>query len=197
MGREQSSGSIHATDDLRALKTAFLLLVKRVGGLLAAEACVRVSASQIARYYDQNDLSTFPPADIVAGLEAIAGVPLVTAELARLAGHRLVGLRAADGEHLAAAVAAFARKAGAVPAALCTGLADGRLSRAELGEIVREASSQSGQLAEIAARALAEILACHSPAAPAVEGEAAPARRSPAGRAGGRRATPGRGGPAA
>lgn len=173
-------------EQLRALKTAFLLLVRRVGGLAPAEACVRVSDSQLSRYYDQADLSSFPPADVIAQLELVAGAAIVTAEMARLAGYRLVRVGPADGSRLAAAVAAFARHSGGVPATLCESFADGHLSVAELDEIGRMAALQAQQLADIAAKAAA-LVAESSLAAPAVESEGAPAARGPhAGRAGGR-----------
>jgi hypothetical protein len=172
--------------DLRALKTAFFLLVKRVGGLHAAAACVRVSASHLARYYDHGEASTFPPADVFLGLELVAGEALVTAEIARISGQRLVALDAADGSHLAETVASFARGAGAVPATLCAGLADGVLTQAELGQIASESLRQAQLLTEIAAEARA-LAATTSPAPPGVEGEGAPAGRGPPpGRAGGR-----------
>ncbi|MGG5811444.1 hypothetical protein [Falsiroseomonas sp. CW058] len=178
-----------AEEDLRAIKTAFRLLVSRVGGVLAATACVRVSHAQIARYYDLGDTSTYPPADVVAVLEAVAGAPLVTAEIARLSSHRLVPLDAADGEQLAAAVASFARHAGDVPAALCEGLADGRLTAAELAEIGRRAAQQAQDLVRIAAQA-ALLAAQDSPATPVAEGEGAPADRRPPGGGDGGRQTP-------
>ncbi|NKE43555.1 hypothetical protein HB662_02120 [Roseomonas frigidaquae] len=170
-------------ESLRALKTAFRRLVADVGGLAAAEACVRVSDSQLSRYYDQADLATFPPADVIAQLEAIAGEPVVTAELARLRGYRLARLGQVDSSMLTAAVAEFARHAGGVPATLCESLADGKLSRAEADSIGRLAAHQARQLEAIAAKAAAMFTS--SLAAPAVESEGAPAARGPhAGRAG-------------
>ncbi|MBU8547263.1 MULTISPECIES: hypothetical protein [Roseomonadaceae] len=177
-------------EDLRALKTAFRRLIGAVGGLVAASACVRVSTSQLARYYDLNDLGTFPPIDVVTQLERIAGEPIVAVEQARLTGHRLVPERARDGATLAAEVAAFARAAGEVPAALCEALADGEMSQAEADAIGAVAMRLAAKLARVTVAAEAAV---SSPAAPAVKGEGAPADRRPLGGDGGGRLSPRRG----
>lgn len=178
------SAGLLTEEDLRALKTAFRRLIAVVGGLVAASACVRVSTSQLARYYDLNDLGTFPPLDVVTQLERIAGEPIVSVEQARLTGHRLVPEQAADSATLAAEVAAFARAAGEVPAALCDALADGRMSQAEASTIGGVAARLSAKLARITVAAKAAI---RSPAAPAVKGEGTPAARGPLGGRGGGR----------
>jgi len=186
-----------ALADLRAiaLKRAFRELVGLVGGLAAAAACSRGAGPTLARYYDTALDSTFPPADVVAALEAVAGAAPVTAEIARLSGHRLVPLSAGDGRRLVASVTAFARDAGAVPAALCDGLADGVLTPAEAAAIGHSAARQcAGQRAASAAarkppgpHLMPEPSIPAPPAAPAVEGEGVPVRRHRPGRGDGGR----------
>lgn len=142
----------------RSLKTLFRALIGRCGGLDAAAACVRVNRSQLANYYDQHT-DQFAPVDVVADLEQVAQVPLVTADLARRAGYLLVPL-AAEGEgHLAQDMAQLGREMGEVFSAYAEGMAnDGRMDAAEAEKVERELAD----VARIATRAIATLRAARA-----------------------------------
>ncbi|MCA6305259.1 MAG: hypothetical protein IM628_10645 [Phenylobacterium sp.] len=72
-----------------SLKAAFRQLVAAVGGVDGAAAACRVRRSQLADCASANS-AQFAAIDVVADLEAAAGAPTVTRELARLSGHDLV-----------------------------------------------------------------------------------------------------------
>lgn len=136
----------------RALRTLTRVLVERLGGLDAAAACTRVNRSRLAEYYaPQGD--AFIPADVLADLEAVAEAPLVTAELARLAGCALLPLRSVAEEELARLLAelgqevaqAFGAYAEALRAGRCPIQDRARLA-AEVGDIVRVGQEILGAL---------------------------------------------------
>jgi hypothetical protein len=134
----------------RSLKTLFRALLARCGGLDAAASCVRVGRSQLANYTDMHS-DQFAPLDVVAELEAVAGEPLVTAELARRASHLLVPAVADCDGPLAASMAHLAREMGEVFAAYATAMGnDGRVSAVEADQIEREL----GDVIRLATRAL-------------------------------------------
>lgn len=123
--------------DIRSLKTAFRALIQRVGGLDAAATVTRVRASQLAAYYDPHQPQQLMPADVVADLEHVAGEPLVTAQLARLAGHLLLPMAAGPGSE-ARAIAAVFQEAGELGARWASAMEDGRLDDAELEGVQTE-----------------------------------------------------------
>lgn len=116
--------------DLAALKTAARRLVAAVGGLEAAASVCRHNKTALAAAYDPHQPDRFVPADVVADLELVAGQPIVTAVLARLSGHALVPVGAADGVEAQALVAVF-RGSSEVGEAWAAALADARLSGGE------------------------------------------------------------------
>lgn len=149
-------------EDYLALKTAFRLLVQRVGGLVAAETVTRVRVSHLADYYHPQKPDSFPPADVVADLEAVAGQPLVTATLARLSGHHLVAWDPPAEGCEARAVAAVLKGAGALATTFAEAMEDGRLSATErdalatgLAEIGRATEAALAMLRRRAAEAAA------------------------------------------
>ena len=73
-----------------ALKTTFRALINRLGGYEAAAAACERSPSRLHGYADPTALDRFVPVDVLAELESCAGVPLVTAALARASGFMLV-----------------------------------------------------------------------------------------------------------
>jgi hypothetical protein len=81
--------------DYNGLKTAWKLLTSDCGGLEATASCTRVGKSQIALYGDVTS-ETFPPADVLLDVEAVAGLPRVTTALAGAQGYRLVPLVLAE-----------------------------------------------------------------------------------------------------
>ena len=123
--------------DIAALKTATRLLVADAGGLPAAASATRVSGAHIARAYDQHFDAILAPIDVVADLERVGGKPRVTAELARLAGCRLVQVPAARGR-LGRSVAEVLAGASDVGAAYARATEDGRVTDAERAAIATE-----------------------------------------------------------
>lgn len=76
----------------RGLKTATRRLVDATGGIDPAAASTRVGRATMAQYYSpaDRDEAVFVPLDVIADLERVTGEPLVTRQLARLAGFDLV-----------------------------------------------------------------------------------------------------------
>lgn len=71
-----------------AIKAASRRLVEQAGGVESAATVTRVGKSSLGNYGDvKND--HFIPADAIADLERDIGQPIVTRELARLAGYEL------------------------------------------------------------------------------------------------------------
>lgn len=140
--------------EARPFKTLTRALIERLGGLDAAAATVRLGRSRLA---DCQHLHTEAvlPVDVVARLEAVAGEPLITAELARRAGCVLVPVQPiAEGED-AEMMAHIGREVGEVFAAYAAGMRDGSLcgeDRAglsrELGDLHRRVLAMMGRLAE-------------------------------------------------
>jgi hypothetical protein len=122
----------------RSLKALFRVLVELCGGLDASAACVRVGRSQLHNYCDMFS-DQFAPLDVVVVLEAVAGEPLVTAELARRAGCILVPL-AADGEgKVAQDMAALGKEVGETFAAYGRAMSDdGQVDASEAEQLERE-----------------------------------------------------------
>lgn len=162
----------HTPESHAALKTAFRLLVRDVGGLEAAASLTRVRTSELARYYDPASAS-WPPADVVADLEAASPAPHVTAVLARLAQHRLAALGglAEAGSSRAIALASTLHRTGEFCTEYAVSLADGHINAAE-----------SARLADLLSRLLVEaeqaLRACNgaagSAAAAPVAGQVPP-----------------------
>lgn len=140
--------------EARPFKTLTRALIERLGGLDAAAATVRLGRSRLA---DCQHLHTdvVLPVDVVAKLEAVAGEPLITAELARRAGCVLVPVEPlAEGED-AELMAHIGRETGEAFAAYAEGMRDGRLcpeDRAkvarELGDLHRRVVAMLGRLTE-------------------------------------------------
>lgn len=122
----------------RALKALFRVLLTRCGGLDAAATCVRVGRSQLANYTDMHS-DQFAPADVVAELEAVAGEPLVTAELARRAGCILLPVAGEGDGQLTQDMAALAKEVGETFAAYGHAMAnDGQVDAVEAERVERE-----------------------------------------------------------
>ena len=122
-----------------ALKTAFRVLVARVGGVDAAASVTRVGKSAIADYYNLDKPESFAPADVIADLEAVAREPFVTATLARLSGCRLAGggeATAPAGRSLTQAVAGVIGQIGAVTSAVGQALLDGQVTPDEAPALI-------------------------------------------------------------
>ena len=89
-------------DTYKRLKRRTDQLIDACGGLVAASAETRAGKSSLANYADSRGCGAaatlWAPIDIVADLEKVAGEPLVTRELARLAGYDLLPMATVEGE---------------------------------------------------------------------------------------------------
>lgn len=140
--------------EIRSLKTAFRALIQRVGGLDAAATVTRVRPSQLAAYYDPHQAQQLMPCDVVADLERVAGELLVTAQLARLAGHMLLPMAPAFGSESRAIGQVF-QESGELGARWASAMEDGQLDEAELERVLTELAD----LQRAAARAIALLSA--------------------------------------
>lgn len=122
----------------RSLKALTRVLISKCGGLDASAACVRVGRSQLANYHDMHS-DQFAPLDVVVELEAVAGEPVMTAELARRAGCLLLPVPDAARGLLAQDMAQLGREIGETFAAYAAAIGDdGEVDLAEAEKISRE-----------------------------------------------------------
>lgn len=142
----------------RILKVRFGELVAKVGGIEAAASLTRVGKSAIARYASLNpaEAECFAPVDIVRDLEAVAGEAIVTAALCTMADGTFVALPDAPAtrEDLLTLLARQAKEQSDTTAAICAGLADGKLDAADAEKILAELD----QLIRVSAHMRAELL---------------------------------------
>jgi hypothetical protein len=121
---------------LAAFKTLFHALIERVGGVHAASAALGgYPASHLSEAASLHKPDRAPRVDHVATLEAIAGLPLVTAHLARLHGASLAE-EARDTGCPVEAIAATLRSGGEVGGQIAAALADGAMDGAELRRLL-------------------------------------------------------------
>lgn len=87
-------------DTYKRLKRRTEKLIDLCGGLQDAAQETRAGKSSLGNYADHREhgagANLWAPIDVIADLEAAAGDPLVTKELARLAGYDLLPLASAD-----------------------------------------------------------------------------------------------------
>ena len=119
-------------NDYAALKASTRDLVRRCGGATAASRTTRVAQQVLSRYGDtsEENADRFAGIDVVADLEAECGEPIITRELALLAGYDL----APRGERRGCAVSAAAKMVsanGEAIGAILEALADGSISPEE------------------------------------------------------------------
>ncbi|NKE43403.1 hypothetical protein HB662_01340 [Roseomonas frigidaquae] len=123
-----------------AFKALARTLIEAVGGLDAAAAATRVGKTQLG-YYQSPHHDQFMPADVVARLELLAGDPILTAELARRAGCRLVPVEPITGTQLGALLAHLGSEVGTVFAAYADAWRDGTITLEEKAGIQRNLQS--------------------------------------------------------
>ena len=129
---------VHPQDVYAALKAVTRKLVRECGGTLYAET--RVGKTKLAEYGSANAPECFAPIDVIADLERDAG-PIVTAELARIAGYVLTPTEAAGparqdpNEH----VLAIAEHLGELSRVIREAQSDGRYTAAEIERLRKEA----------------------------------------------------------
>ena len=126
----------------RHIKIAFGELVRLVGDDAVAATITRVSRATIARYRSLSpaDAEYFPPADVVADLERVAGVCPVTELLCQMAGGTFVAEpdAPASEQSLLAAMSQLAIEFAEVTTAISAGLADARWCDRDANECVRQ-----------------------------------------------------------
>lgn len=119
----------------RLIKIAFGDLVRLVGDDAVAATITRVSRATIARYRSLSsaDAEYFPPADVLADLERVAGACPVTELLCHLAGGAFVAEPEAPvtGADLFEKQSALAKEFADVTRALCAGMRDGHWDPAD------------------------------------------------------------------
>lgn len=124
------------------IRAAFRRLTAACGGQEAAAAITRADHQRISRYGRVGE-TMFAPIDVVADLERDAGQPLVTRELADLAGYLLVAKPAAGAQPVGMRdLAQLAKETGDAVADLADALADVDITAAEASRVrvqVREA----------------------------------------------------------
>lgn len=112
---------------LLAMKRAFRRLVDSVGGVEAAATYCRWSKSQLSDAGNPNT-PTFAPVDVIADLEEISrDGPLVSAQMARCAGHVLVPVPdgAASSADYLQVIARIMKENGDVAGVIAAAVADG------------------------------------------------------------------------
>lgn len=76
------------SDETTVIKQATLRLVKKAGGVKAAESLLDYSSTSVANSYSLDHSCTLQ-AHFIVTLEQFAGVPVVTREMARMQGYEL------------------------------------------------------------------------------------------------------------
>ncbi|NKC33482.1 hypothetical protein [Falsiroseomonas selenitidurans] len=126
-----------------AQKTAFHLLVERVGGYDLA-AMIAGRAASVLHGYGNLHHASFAPVDVVVRLErafvAMGGRPLVSALMARQVGYQQIPVEVGSGE-LGRAAAALLREAAELAAAHLEAMEDGALTDAERATLAEHLDS--------------------------------------------------------
>lgn len=131
-----------------AVKTAWKLIVQRLGGVDAAAAACGISRSLISNYGNRNG-EYYPPAQTIITAESMAGEPLVTAALARAQGWELVCVDAPRGRGVLAALSAeMSKNIGAFFATMSHALTHPKLTDKERADLLRELDDISRVTAE-------------------------------------------------
>lgn len=121
-----------------ALKAAFRRALDVAGGGDSFCHATRVGAPALSNYANQARDDLHSPLDVVLDLEMDIGAPIVTAELARLNGYRLVPIEPAAGGPDLGDIAAISGEGGDVVRAIAEALADGRIDDAERARLTKE-----------------------------------------------------------
>ncbi len=124
-------------EELCALKTGSLVLVRRAGGLEAAALTTRVNKTVLAAGYDQHAKDRFFALDVVADLERAAGVPVLTRLMAGMHGMALVDVEPVNGCAISA-IALVGEKASEFFAAFARAMGDGVITESERPKLLQE-----------------------------------------------------------
>lgn len=106
----------------------------------------RVKEAQLSKYGNVHDDENFMPLDVVADLERALGMPIVTEQLARLSGFRLVADAGEAAAPSLADVGAVADSKGKLLAALITALIDGQVDPQETRALLPMVRDAIGKL---------------------------------------------------
>lgn len=133
----EPSARTHPKSVYLRIKAATRELVETVGGLMFAEKSTRVRRNKLSEYGSPHLAEIFMAADVIADLEMAAGDPIVTRELARIAGHALVELpKVGEDENFVSRLAHVSQSAGQMIAKLGEALGDnGVVSASEVREL--------------------------------------------------------------
>ena len=158
--------SFLARRDYDRIRASTRTLVDRAGGpVFAAREIVRVDAARLSRYGAPHE-TCFIPIDVVADLEAEVvshgGEPIVTRELADLAGYLLVPKPTGRGDpdwlrRAARVIRECAEVSGAIGLALADDGCVGPTEAAEILERVRGAMEQLAAVEDAAKRLVGEV----------------------------------------
>jgi len=129
-------GRPHGASVYLTLKAAVRRLITRSGGLESAASVTRASFQSLSRYGKADD-PNFIPVDVIADLEADAGAPIVTRELATLAGYVLLPMAPAGTGDPAwtERIVATAKESSEALSALATAARDGKITPEEVREL--------------------------------------------------------------
>lgn len=137
------------------LKAAQKDLVSRCGGIERAANIAGYSPSQMHRFSDTKAAPDLMPLHVALILEAECGVPYVTSAMAEINGHKLAAPEANGAETINVEREVFQcntevmRQFGTLIAAVAEGLADGKLTPAELDRIARQTAPLRELLAKL------------------------------------------------
>jgi len=137
----------HSPAVYAGLKSAFRRLLRECGDLREASQVTRVGKTMLAEYGSMNHPDTYPPADVIADLEAHVGAPIVSRQLVRLAAD-LANTSATDdmpGDDIAALLHMTTRgqvALGDLAQCAIQAAADGDLDNAELNALIAKAEAR-------------------------------------------------------
>ena len=137
--------------DYLAIKAATRRLIETAGGQNAAAAATRVGHTSLSRYGHPDAPADFAPVDVIADLEAECGVPIVTRELASLAGFALTPVSAKQLDSHTA-IAGIARESGELLGALAEALRDQHISPVEAAMLTEKLDSLEALVASMKAQ---------------------------------------------
>jgi hypothetical protein len=123
-----------------SLKVAFRMLLKLAGGQEAAENFTRGKHQTLNRYGNQNEPDCHAPIDVIVDLERVVGEPIVTKQLADMAGYLLVKkVEAASASDMLSHLVAVGKETGDVMTVLSDVASGGADCEEALRRLMKEA----------------------------------------------------------
>jgi hypothetical protein len=127
----------HAPHVYAGVKTAWKLVVSRLGSLDAVAACTRISRSGASDYGNIHS-DRFVPVDVLLDAETVAGDPLVTAALARAQGYELIPVSPIAESDLAIEMARLGADVADLFAQICEHLSGAPLSEQQRAKAIAD-----------------------------------------------------------